>query len=729
MGDQQELQRLRSEVAKAVELLKQKHDGANITEATELLSKAREAILNNNFAQALTLVDKAQLAARPTTEYLLGKAQGLENNGSQAYKKEDFANAIELWQKSLIEYGRAQELASRRGEKEIVEAVTSTVATIEADTRTAQSEKANREMLGLVEQANKAVDEAKDKFKTKEFDAAREKFETARELYTKGAAIARELGSGDEAKLREMDAEIAASIEACLLGKGEMLIEIASREKGEKKEAAFSEVVRHLESFTSDNESYEELKTKAYQGVALGRQDVGLGLMEEAERLLEQREYYQAKEGYRKAQEHLENLRDFVVERRLEREKGEVDNLIDDCAANIKACTDSMLGKRERVAEGRIRRVEDLRKGIKPRPIPEGLGDEKMEKLKTEYQLLRYLGGGGFGDVYLAKNKEGVTLAIKVPRELDKRGEEIFFRELEVWGRLNHRNIVRLIRPRVTPIPLFEMEYIEGGDLGKLLQNVRVLSPERACRIAFDIARGLQYAHSSHNVIHTDLKPRNILLTNLEEAKVSDWGLGKVATSSSGIRGYTEAYAAPEQLAEGKAEEKTDIHQLGVLFYEMLTGRNPFAGGAVYEVREKVLNFGPDKLSRCAGDSKIEPLDDMALRCLEKTPQDRPSIRQFREAIYQYMKESHGVSLHLTEEIGSQINLLCRMALLEAKEGNYAGLLPCLERLKSLVHERRRRQNVQNLIEAMAVRKKQEMEIGDEAIDELNALLRWIEYG
>lgn len=87
------------------------------------------------------------------------------------------------------------------------------------------------------------------------------------------------------------------------------------------------------------------------------------------------------------------------------------------------------------------------------------------------------------------------------------------------------------------------------------------------------------------------------------------------------------------------------------------------------------------------------------------------------------------MSLHLTKEVGSKMNLLCRNALLEAKESNYAGLLPCLEQLGSLIRDGQRRQRVHNLMEEMAFRKEQGMEIGDEAIDELNTLLGWIEYG
>ncbi len=717
MADNAVLDRLKQEIARVAELLKEKYEGANVDEARKLLHNAKAAIAKDDYTEAIAFAEGAQLAARPTTEYLLSRAKSLENSGNQAYKEGDLVKAIEMWRSSLEEYGRVRELADKRNERDIVEALTSTVASIKEDIKTT-----------LVELANKEVDEAQEKFKARELDSAKEKFESARQLYAEGASVAHDCNSGDENKIREMDTGMAINIESCLLGKGEALLEEASKEKGENKEAACLEVVKYLDSFSSDSPDYEELKKKVYGGLTTARVEIGIGLMADAETLLYQKEYYQAKDGYRKAQEYLESLRDFVVENRLEREKSQVDNLIDDCAANIRVCTDSMLGRRETIARGEIRRVEDLQKGIRQPLKTDGFSEERIEKIKTEYELVKHLGGGGFGDVYLVKNREGVNVAIKVPRELDRHGEEVFFRELEIWRSLAHRNIVKLIRPRINPLPLFEMEYVEGGDLSQLLKENNVLTPDKACRIAFDIARGLQYAHSSHNVIHTDLKPRNILINSLGEIKISDWGLGKIATSSTKVRCYTAAYAAPEQIADGKAQKETDTYQLGVLFYEMLSGCNPFASGTAEEIKEKVSSLVPEKLSSCAGNSRIESLDDIVLRCLEKDPKERPSIQQLREAIYVYMKEGHGESLHLTKEIGSHRLTLCNLAFIEAKMGDYAGLLNCLEQLKPLVHDKQSKANVNNLIKAITFSKDKEMDIGDDTIDELDALMRWMEH-
>jgi len=733
LPDEEELEvlsQVRQEVNKAIELRQQRHAGANLDEAGTFLKQAREAITKNDFKEVLRLAQKAQLAARPTTEYLLDKAKKLEGNGSEAYKKEKFPQAIELWQKSLEEYSRARELAIERKEEEIVKALEPTMASIKEDIKGAEREKANKDMVAFGEQANKSVDEAKSEFEAGQFDAAREKFESARDLYAKGAAIARDFGFEDEPGIRAAIEEMGVSIEACLLSKGEALIEAASKEKdSKKKEDAFSKVIKYLESFSSETKKHEELKGRACEGLASARIEIGTKLMEDAEALLTRNEHYRAKEGYRNAQKYFNELSDFTVEHRLEKKKEEVDRWIEDCTVNIKLCTDSMLG-REKVVGGKVRKVGELRKGIrvpiKPDLLPEEM-IEKIRKLQAEYESITHLGTGGFGEVYQAKNRDGAVIAIKVLSRIDTRSEDIFFRELKVWQDLVHANIVRLIRPRFTPTPLFEMEYVDGGDLAGLLEGNKPLPRDRACRIASDIARGLYYAHL-HNVVHADLKPENILLKKTGEAKITDWGLGRIATSSSRGRGYTPGYAAPEQVEKGIAGKKSDVYQLGLLFYEMLTGDNPFTHGSLEERDDKVLKYTPEKPS--AVNPELEPLDDIVMRCLEKNPDSRPSIREFREAIHKYMEEYLTIRLPaLTLEQRTQIETLCDNALLEAKVKNYQGCIAALGDLVSKLGDREKREGVRSLISRMKYRQEEGMEIQDEVLTELNGVLRWIECG
>lgn len=721
---EEKLRALRSEVSKAVETLKAAHTGANVAEGRRLLQEAAEAVRRDAWDQALSLAQKAQLAAKPTTEYLLARAKNLEASGSQAYRENRFSEAMELWRKALEEYGKAKEVAVERKEEEILRALAPVAASIDEDIRVAERDKANAEMLAMVEEANKATDEAKEAFEAGKFDRAKAKFESARDLYAKGAKIAEAFHFEDKSRLAEAEAEMGASSEACLLAKGEALIDTASKEKGSKKEEAFSQAIAYLESFSSGAEKYDELKNRAHRGLVRGRIEIGTGFMEDAEAVLTKREYYQAKEGYRKAQSYFETLRDFAVEHRLEREKGEVDRLIDDCTANIRVCTDSMLG-REKVATGNVRKVEDIRRGIRVQTREERLSEDKIGKLEKVYTSIRYLDSGGFGDVFLAQTKEGQIIALKVLRE-PERDQHVFFKELEVWGKLVHRNIVRLIRPVVSPAPLFEMEYVDGGDLKALMQKDAPFVPERACRIAFDIARGLAYAHSS-NVIHGDLKPRNILLTKTEEVKISDWGLGKVATSSSKSLGYTPGYAAPEQVRKESPDKMTDVYQLGLVFYEMLVGTNPFDSGSLAEKDEKALTLVPQKPSRY--NPRVKALDDLVLGCLEKDPRNRPGTREFREVLSKHMTENYGVLLQVTVRTSERVGILCRNAMFAAKLSDHKECLRALKDLRSHLTEKGLKESVQSLMHAMEHREKAGIEITDEVLNDIDGVLRLIEYG
>ncbi|MBT9147334.1 MAG: Serine/threonine-protein kinase PknB [Syntrophomonadaceae bacterium] len=718
------VRQVREEVSKAIEMLNEGYTGTDLDEGRKFLEEAGGAVKRNHLDRALSLAREAQLAARPTTEYLLDRAKNLERSGSEAYQRDEFTQAIEIWQNSLEEYGRVKELALERKEDEIIKGLEPILSSIEQDIETAKRNKANVEMLSRVEEANKAADVANQKFEAGQFDIAKERFEAARDLYARGARIAQDFGFDDKSRIKEAEAEMSSSIESCLLARGEALIEAASKEEAARKEEAFSGAISHIESFSSGSKKYEELKERAYKGLARGRIEVGIQIMEETEAILNSGEYYQSKENYRRAQEHFENLRDFAVEHRLEREKSEIDNLIEDCTANIRVCTDSLLG-RERVATARVRKVDDLRRGIRVKTVVERPGEDKLSKLEKAYPSIRPLDSGGFGDVFLAQTREGTTIALKVIRE-PERHEEIFFKELKIWQDLVHRNIVKLLQPKIHPMPLFEMEYVDGGDLKSLMEQSTPFSPERACRIAFDIARGLEYAHAS-NVIHADLKPRNILLTMTEEVKITDWGLGKIATSSSKSTGYTPGYAAPEQIRKEPLGKRTDVYQLGVVFYEMLTGDNPFDHGSLVEKDEKVLTLVPEKPSKYS--LKAKPLDDLVLRCLEKDITDRPGIREFREVLSRYAKQNYGILLQVTGQHRDRSGILCRIAMFTAKLGDYQECLGALRDLKPLLGEHELRQIVQNLMYAMEHRQKEELGITDEVLNEIDGVLRRVEYG
>ncbi|MFQ5975423.1 MAG: protein kinase [Candidatus Hydrothermarchaeales archaeon] len=724
MSFEEKLKRVREEVSKAIGLIKEDHAGADLKKARKHLKEASEAVKIDDLDQAMSLAEKAQLAAKPTTEYLLGIARKLEQEGNAAYKEGDFSKAIEQWKKSLEDHSRAIELAQERGEDEIIKAVTSTTESIDQDIKTAEKEKSNREMVRFAEEANSQVEEAKKFFKDNEFDKAKAKFESAKDLYNSALKISKDFDFEDKKSLQKAAKDMKTSIEACLIGKGEILIEDASKKEAKDKEDAFSKVIEYLDSFSSKNEQYTDLKQKTHSGLTQARIEIGRTILKDAEDLLDSSEYRESKEGYRKAQDYFEKILEYAVEHRLEEEKAELDRLLEACTTNIARVYDRILGvERKRVTRDEIIRVGDLEDGVEVRvqtkrtlsPI-----EDELNKLQNIYQAMEYLGFGGFGYVYKVKNRQGVVTAIKIPKSLDKNGEEIFFRELDIWKKLQHRNIVKLIRPHITPVPYFEMEYADGGSLKKLLENTSRLPIEMACNIAFDVACGLEYAHS-HRVRHTDLNPKNILLTKTGESKITDWGLGKVAGASSGDLGFTYGYAAPEQILKGKSNEKTDTYQLGLVFYEMLTGDNPFLHGSKPEIEEKTTGMLPEKPS--IRRPEVEILDDIILRCLEKSWKKRPRLRDFREAVYNFMKEGYGVSLHLSEDIDTITNIYCRYALQAAKINDHKECIMALQYLMRKVSDPETRDIVKRLVGEVEYRRNRKIDL-EQIMDEIDGLLR-----
>ena len=682
----QVLENIKNEVSKATQSLQKKHPGADLAQAKRLLSETAEAIRSNQFDKAIILAQRAQLAADPTTEYLLGIAKNSESQGTVNYQKQNYMEAIKSWQQSLREYENVCQLAKLRKEHEVLDQVIAVMATIEADVKAASTEKNSHEMFDLIVKANKEASDAKSLYSSGEFDKAVTRFNVANEKYSAAAQIAKENNFEDESRLNEAVSGMQRSIEACYLGKSREMLNIALTQKRGEKERSCTEVESYLKSFSSTSPLYLELQQQAFGGIAQAKMEVGINMMAEAEALYKKQDIYQAKEGYRRAQEYFNQVSDYTIEHHLNDQRKEVDRLIDACTINIRDTAVALSSRTPIVKLTPPKRVVDLEKGVQFETTS-GIETHEKERmsqleheLKGEYQEIKWLKPGGANYIAVAMDKSGNQVALRLPKTFDRNRQRTFLDESRAWENLRQRNIVKLIQTVVFP-PLLELEYMEGGSLKDFLSRNPILDKKIACHITNDIARGLEYAHSK-GVVHGDLKPSNILLTKALEAKISDWSVGK---------SYTPGYAAPEQIAARPADNKTDIYQLGIIFYEMVCGVNPFGHGSIIEIKNKTLNWNPDKLSQTC--PELKSMDEMHLRCLAKDPNDRPTIREFRKAIYVYMKEFHGESLHSIQEGNAQTNELLELAMLAAKQNETTDLRDTLEELLSKVAGRKRVQD------------------------------------
>ncbi|MFQ5890980.1 MAG: serine/threonine-protein kinase, partial [Gemmatimonadota bacterium] len=203
----------------------------------------------------------------------------------------------------------------------------------------------------------------------------------------------------------------------------------------------------------------------------------------------------------------------------------------------------------------------------------------------AQYAIESRLGGGGMGTVYRARDTRlGRTVALKfLPPHLGASGagRERFLVEAQVTARLDHPNICTILEIGETDDGrlFIAMPFYECGTLKKHLLRQGVLPVDEAVSIAVQVARGLAAVHE-RGVVHRDIKPAHLLLAGEDAVKIVDFGIAKLADVGLTLPGQipgTAAYMSPEQASGGEVDHRTDLWSLGVVLYEMLAGRRPFA--------------------------------------------------------------------------------------------------------------------------------------------------------
>ena len=259
------------------------------------------------------------------------------------------------------------------------------------------------------------------------------------------------------------------------------------------------------------------------------------------------------------------------------------------------------------------------------------------------YQIIEELGKGGMGKVYRVldkKLKEEVALKfIKPEIASDKETIERFSNELKLARKIGHRNVGRMYELMEDEGAHFiTMEYVSGEDLKSFIHRVGQLPIGKAISIAKQICDGLAEAHGL-GVVHRDLKPSNIMIDKDGNARIMDFGiarsLGMKGMTGAGIMIGTPEYMSPEQVDGREADPRADIYSLGVILFEMLTGRVPFPGDTPFSVALKHKNETPPH-PRQANARIPEDLDRVILKCMEKDKEKR--YRNAEEMAAELMK-------------------------------------------------------------------------------------------
>ncbi len=251
--------------------------------------------------------------------------------------------------------------------------------------------------------------------------------------------------------------------------------------------------------------------------------------------------------------------------------------------------------------------------------------------LDNRYRILSKIGVGGMADVYKGEDTLlGRPVAIKILHANFASDDEFvsrFKREAQAAGKLNHPNIVNMYDVGYDQdMHYIIMEYVDGETLKEYITRHHRLSIDEAVKITISIGEGLEHAHAM-GIVHCDIKPHNVIITNTGRVKVTDFGIARAMNSTNTVM-YTNSimgsahYLSPEQASGKSVDGNTDIYSLGVVLYEMLTGKVPFVGDtpiavALKHVREKVIpptRYNPS----------IPPLlESVVLKALAKNPADR----------------------------------------------------------------------------------------------------------
>lgn len=266
-------------------------------------------------------------------------------------------------------------------------------------------------------------------------------------------------------------------------------------------------------------------------------------------------------------------------------------------------------------------------------PAPGDTGRVKLGR----YEVVRELGKGAMGIVYLAKDPLiGRLVALKTIRpaahaddDETKEFQQRFIREAQAAGILNHPAIVTVHdigQDDGTGVSFIAMEYVEGQNLKEVLQQGRPLNFEQIGDVIAQVAEGLDFAHAK-GIVHRDVKPANVILLEGMRAKITDFGIAKIASGVSNLTTTgqflgTPNYMAPEQIKGAPVDGRSDIFSLGICLYECLTRRKPFGGDSLTSISYKIVHEPFPPLA------EINPqipsgFEEVVAKCLAKDPAKR----------------------------------------------------------------------------------------------------------
>jgi len=252
------------------------------------------------------------------------------------------------------------------------------------------------------------------------------------------------------------------------------------------------------------------------------------------------------------------------------------------------------------------------------------------EVVAERFRIVGLLGKGGMGEVYRADDlRLGQPVALKfLPESFAADADRVdrFYNEVRVARQVSHPNVCRMYDiGEVGGLHYLAMEFVDGDDLASLLRRIGRLPEDKGLDIARQLCAGLAAAHD-RGVLHRDIKPENIMIDGRGKVRITDFGLAGIADeiAQGDVRSGTPAYMSPEQLSGREVTTRSDVYSLGLVLYEIFTGKRAFEGKSYVEFLRKHEHEAAPEPSRLV--TNLDPaIESVILRCLAKDPMARPA--------------------------------------------------------------------------------------------------------
>lgn len=517
----------------------------------------------------------------------------------------------------------------------------------------------------LVDVADDAATDARARVENGEHSAAVDRWDEALQTYDRAMELAEQFDRRTETiRQRIADAEEERRLTRLEIRLADLEERLDAGDLS-AAEDGFEELVDELEAVDADAPTaVQALGRRARRGHVRTLAERGRRKHDRAARRFEDGNYYEAREAFEEGREFLEPVLSLASTYGLPEEKETLLRLDGLCALNADRARRALYSTGDETPD--LASLADVDAGDVA-PPGEGSGAERpwsgdrREASRTradevehgsfagresgddvgrsipDHDRLDLIGSGGNADVWHVRLVEtGDEAALKLPRwegTLSKDVVERFRREAETWSRIDdHENVVTVYDWGFAARPWLLMEFLVGGDLRP---HVGTTPLDRALDLLVQVANALQHARG---VDHLDVKPANVLLDGDGTAKLADWGLARVAfrhEQTNTRMGVSPPYAAPEQIdrARGDVDHRTDIYQLGVTAYELVTGRLPFDPEKPESLERRILRGNPVPPSTITP-SLPDALDDVVLTAMAAERSERyETVVQFRHSI------------------------------------------------------------------------------------------------